>query len=279
MDRFIVAALGVAGLTAALAMLAAFRDTTREAAAFDVGDSTWDRTRVLLSRGAGGLAGSLLAGVLVMGLGGRLMMRVIAATSTDGVQGAITDMDAVVGEVTTAGTLGFVLFAGLGSGYLAWVGRLLLRRWLPGRSIAAGLMAACIGAGLFARGTSLLAPDNVDFSILSPTWLAVVMIIGLIATFAMLQAVLSDRWSQGWPTTDRKLGLVGLTPLALLLPLPPFALGTAVATLARARVGDVDPRTRWVSTADRVGRTLVGVAAVLGGAWVAAGAVEILLRS
>lgn len=276
MDRLIVAALGVAGLAAAVVMLTAFRDTARKAAAFEVGDTTWGRTRVLLSRGAGGLAGSLVAGVLVMGLGGRLMMRIIAATSDDGVQGAITDMDAVVGEVTVAGTVSFILFVGMGSGLLGWIGRLLLRRWMPTRSMGAGLLAAAIGAGLLARGSSLLEPSSIDFFILSPTWLAVGMIVGLLAIFGMLQIVLSDRWAEDWPTTDRPIGVVGLAPLGLLLLVPPVAAASSVAAVLRARVGDVEA-TGWVSVADRLGRALVTVAAVLGGAWVATGAIEILL--
>ena len=102
------------------------------------------------------------------------------------------------------------------------------------------------------------------------------MIVGLILIFGMLQVVLSDRWSQTWPTTDRSVGVVGLLPLGLLLLAPPLAVASSVVAVLRAWIGDID-HTRWASTADRLGRALVALAAVLGAVWVAAGAIEILL--
>jgi hypothetical protein len=159
---------------------------------------------------------------------------------------------------------------------LGWIGRLLLRRWMPRRSLAAGVLAAGIGAGLFARASGLLEPSNRDFSLLSPTWLAVTTVIALILIFGMLQVVLSDRWSQTWPTTDRAVGVVGLVPLGLLLLVPLLAVASSLVAGLRARIGDVD-HSRWVSTVDTLGRALVAVAAILGALWVAAGAIEILL--
>src|SRR5688572_21126100 len=43
-----------------------------------------------------GIVGGVIAGVLVAGLGGRLMMRVLAATSGDSAQGLVTEAEETV---------------------------------------------------------------------------------------------------------------------------------------------------------------------------------------
>ncbi len=58
-------------------------------------------------------APACVAGFLVPGLGGRLFMRVLAATSGSGAQGRLTEADEVVGDITFDGSLGFVIFVGL----------------------------------------------------------------------------------------------------------------------------------------------------------------------
>ena len=53
-----------------------------------------------------GIVVEIIAGVLVAGLGGRLMMRVLAATSGDSAQGLVTEAHETVGEITLGGSLG-----------------------------------------------------------------------------------------------------------------------------------------------------------------------------
>lgn len=150
-----VVVLGAGGWLVALGIIVKWWGTRRPpAVSFDQDSSVGARLLTVATRGAGTLVGSIVAGVLVMGLGGRLMMRVLAATSPEGAQGAITDMDAVVGRVSISGSVGFVFFIGAGAGLIGWLLRLVLRRWMPDRSISAGLVGAGIGSGLSARGSA-----------------------------------------------------------------------------------------------------------------------------
>jgi len=274
--RTIVTVVSIGGWAVGLTLLYGLREARFEPGAEVAAQSSfWQRLLVLVARGAGSFVGALVAGILVMGLGGRLMMRVLAATSSDDVQGFVTDMEAIVGEVTVGGTIGFVLFIGAGSGLIGWLLRLVFRRWLPRRSVVAGLLAAGIGAGLLARGSSLLDPDNHDFAILSPTLLAVGMIIALIVTFAMLLAVLADVGAQRWPTPQRPLGALWLAPLLPMALIPPIALGAGLAAVVRARFGTID-RYAWSARADQIGRAITLTASVVGATWTVAAAVEIL---
>ena len=186
-------------------------------------------------------------------------------------------MDAAVGEVTVGGTVGFVVFVGVGVGLLAWIGRLILRRWLPDGSLLAGMVLGGIGAGLLARPSSLLEPSSVDFLTLSPAWLAVALILGLIATFAMLSVALADRWSLKWPIVRNTSTVFALAPLVVLITFPPISVVLIAATAARARVGEIDVAAPWVKRMDTVGRYVVGVGAVLGAGWTGVAAGEIVL--
>ena len=92
------------------------------------------RVVLVLQRASGLVAAGVVTGVLVLGLGTRLMMRILAATSPDSAQGRITDAEEIVGEVTFDGTVGFVAFIGLFGALFAVGVWLALRRWLPDRS-------------------------------------------------------------------------------------------------------------------------------------------------
>ena len=275
MANVVVMVLGLSGWLVGLVLLFRFRDTEVPPRAMEVEDSTSERLRLLAGRGAGGLVGAVVAGILVIGFGGRLMMRVLAASSSEEVQGLITDMEAVVGRVTVGGTIGFVVFVGSGAGIIGWLLRISLRRWLPGRSILAGLVGSGIGAGLLARSSALLDPASPDFAFLSPAWLAVGLIVGLIVTFGMLLSVLSDRWAQMWPTPDSARSALWLTPLAPLMVLPPIAVGVGVVAAAHARLGPLD-QFGWSGRLDQAGRLGVGLAAIIGGMSTLAAAAEIL---
>lgn len=276
MSAAVVTILGLMAWLTAVVLIIGLRATMAPPPlALDPESSTLDRVRVMAARGTGALVGSLTAGVLVMGFGGRLMMRVLAATSSDAVQGAITDMEAVVGRVTVGGTVGFVLFVGAGTGVIGWLARLALRRWLPHRSLVAGLVAAGIGAGLFARPSSLLEPTNEDFAILSPDWLAVGLILGLIATFGMVLAILSDLGAARWPVPQSPAQTIWLAPLLPILLMPPIAAAVSIVTFARAKIGRVDGF-RVTGWADRFAPLVTTAAGVAGGAWTLAGALEIL---
>ncbi len=119
-----------------------------------------------------GLSAGIAAGFLVVGLGGRLVMRVLAATSGDLAQGRTTEAEELVGEITVDGTIGFILFVGLGGGVAASLLYLLTRRVLPRAAGPAGLVLGVLLVGTLGVQDPL-SPDNRDFAILEPLWLAV----------------------------------------------------------------------------------------------------------
>jgi MFS family permease len=274
--RHLVTAIGAVGWGAAIWLVVHLRGT-RRTPPLPIGGTVGARLSVVTGRVAGTLTGGLLAGLLVLGLGSRLMMRVLAATSSANAQGRLTDAEEVVGEVTLEGTIGLLVFVGLFGGVLGVVLYSLLRRWLPDRSVTAGLVTGGIGAGLLAVPSGLLDPDNGDFEILEPLWLAVLFGVLLIVTFALLGAVLMDRLAPAWPRPARTVtGMAGLLPLVLTLLVPPIAVGAALAVA----IGTVRSRTdRTLATGEQTSRLLPGLivlAAVVGGAWTLASATQIL---
>ena len=65
------------------------------------------------------LTAGVLAGITIIGAGGRLAMRLLAVTAGDDAQGRITEAREVVGDITLDGTIGFVLFNGIFGGVFA----------------------------------------------------------------------------------------------------------------------------------------------------------------
>ncbi len=160
--------------------------------------STTVRTAVV------GIVGGIIAGVLIAGLGGRLVMRVLAATSGDSAQGLLTEAKETVGEITLAGSVGFVVFNGIFFGMIGGIGYLLLRRWLPATPWLGGLIYGTALLGV--APLDALDPDNADFAILTPTWLAVLLVSCLFPLYGM-----TARRGTRTPV----LGLVGVEGQAL----------------------------------------------------------------
>jgi hypothetical protein len=275
--RILVTTSGIAAWLVAIALIVRWRDTRRQPAAVAADASVGDRMAQATGRVAGTAAAAMVAGILVPGLVGRLMMRVLAVTSPEEAQGRITDADEVVGEVTVGGTISLVVFVGLFGGVLAMAGFAVVRRWLPQRSLLAGLLAAGLGGGLLARPSGLLDPDNRDFAILEPTWLAVAFAVALMVTFALLGAVLIDRWAPSWPRPGRSVrGVAAVTPLLPLVLAGPPGVAVVTAIGFRTLVSPAVERQRWLAPVDQVLRVVVLVAAVAGAVWVAASAAAIL---
>src|SRR5687768_14014579 len=113
----------------------------------------------------------LAAGILWLGIGGRLLMALLAATSDDSVHGAFSDDGEEIGAFTLSGTIGLVLFAGVLFGIAGGLVHGLVRPTLPRppgrRALASGALAAILGVFV------IVDPDGRDFSILEPAWLAV----------------------------------------------------------------------------------------------------------
>lgn len=243
----------------------------RPAAPESIGDAAQDAVRSIATV----LAAGIVAGLLVVGMGGRFVMRILAATSGNEAQGRLTEADEVVGEITFAGSVGFLIFVGLllpAAGALVY---LVARRILPGPAWIAGALF-----GLFLLATfgvdDPLSADNVDFHILSPRLLAVVLVAltallfgvtftALAAQIDRSMALIGDRGSSG------KIGYLSL--IALISPLLVVAIVyIAGRAVARGRVGmHLEHRTFRL-----VGRVVVVLAAIAAAATVVRTATEIL---
>jgi hypothetical protein len=274
--RHVLTALSAVGWIVAVVLILRLRDVRGHAPAVPGHAPVGERLRDATGHVAGTLAGGIVAGVLVLGLGGRLMMRVLAATSPAASQGLLTDAQEVVGEVTVSGTLGFLVFVGVLGGAVGAILYATIRRWLPQHSLAAGLVAGGIGGGILARPSGLLDPGNHDFAILEPRWLAVALCGGLLVTFVLLGAALIDRFAPTWPRPSPSFrGAAGLLPLLPLLLVPPFAAWILVA------IGVRTARPPGAASAGATGghhllAAVFLVAGGLGGLWVVTSATQIL---
>ena len=110
-------------------------------------------------------------GVLAAGAGGRLAMRLLAATSPDA-EGSLTEADQIVGRISVDGTLGFFVFVGVPAGLLSGVLYALVRPLLP-RGRAGGVALGALLLVLAATRIEPLRADNPDFALVGPAWLAV----------------------------------------------------------------------------------------------------------
>jgi hypothetical protein len=175
-----------------------------------------------------------LAGALIGGVGGRLAMFVLRLTSTDAVRGIASDDGFIIGEFTTD-TIFLVVFMaaiGLGLGILY----LVVRRWLP---VQRRPLQGAVFFGVV-RGASVIKPGGIDFTFLSPLWLAVVMFIVLPAAFGAAM-VAGAEWLLAHPDKWRIGRMAVLLPLALGLASPLFVLGivSAAAVMAERRWPDL----------------------------------------
>ena len=224
-----------------------------------------------------GVVAGAIAGVLVAGLGGRLVMRILAATSGSDVQGIQTQAEQVVGEVTFGGTLFLVLFAGvLGAGL--GVGFVAVRRWLPKRAWLAGLTFGVVGIALV-RPLELLDPGSIDFDFVHPLALAVPLLLVIPLLYGVVLASAVEGLDRRYPAlAARPRVIAAYLPMLLLFLAPPLGVGLLLLAGLGLGLRRVAPVARvWSgSVVEWTGRTLMALAALAGTVWVGAGAVEIL---
>jgi hypothetical protein len=186
------------------------------------------------------VVGGIGAGIMAAGVGGRLVMRLLAVTAGDEAQGRITEADEVVGRISAGGTVGFVVFTALFFGTASGGAYLLVRRWLPGGR-AGGLVYGVLL--LLLAGTRLdpLRAGNVDFDLVGPGWVSVVAFSALVLFHGMLVAALAGRASRAIPLLAREPWPVAAhAPLLLLVPLVPVVgilavVGGLVVLATRSR--------------------------------------------
>lgn len=151
------------------------------------------------------------SGILVAGAGGRLAMRLLAATAGDAAQGRITEAEEVVGEITVGGTIGFVLFTALFFGAATGALFLLIRRWLP----AGRLGGLAFGGLLLVVAASRIEPlrkDNPDFDIVGPGWVSIVVFAALVVAHGMAVAAIAGATAGFCPWSRAGAGILSPTP-------------------------------------------------------------------
>ena len=182
--------------------------------------------RALLGASAGGIAG-----MLVGGIGGRLAMLLLRFTSPGSVRGTLTDDEFEIG-VVTFDTLNLVATT-WALGAIAGLFVALALRFMPGR----WAVWAWAAPGATLGGAGLIHGDGVDFTVLEPAWLAVLLFIVIPAAGLVLTAALVRSWERWWWVNRRRtvLVVVAAAPVAVLFPvgLAVIALGAAYAFVAR----------------------------------------------
>ncbi|NNC44142.1 MAG: hypothetical protein HKO03_12980 [Acidimicrobiia bacterium] len=133
-----------------------------------------------------GLA-SALTGLLVLGIGGRLVMLISRLIHPDAV-GRLTENGNRVGEFTVQGTIELLIFGGLLSGVVAGVIWVFVREWVPRRPVIVGACSVAIGASGF-----LIDSGNIDFVILGNVGFDLVLLIGLLFVFGLVLVPI-DSW-------------------------------------------------------------------------------------
>ena len=188
------------------------------------------RGRVLPGRLARYVGVSLLAGVagglIAAGAGGRLVMRLLAVTSPEQSQGAVTEGNAVIGEITVDGTLGFITFVGPVTGVLTGLLLTLLGPLLP-RGRAGGLALGTVLLVLAGSRIDPLRSENFDFNLAGPDWLSVGSFVALALFQGMVVVAIAARLSRNAPLpfpAPARAVLVGRAAvvLVLLAALPAF---------------------------------------------------------
>lgn len=139
--------------------------------------------------GTASLAG-VIAGMVVGGLLGRIVMRVSGFTAGPALAGVRTSNGNRVGDITFDGTLALVLFTGLAAGLVGGIVYAVVEPWLrrarPWHGLAYGV------ALLLVFGFTVLDPSNFDFRRFGVAALNVAMFAALFVIFGAATAWLFD---------------------------------------------------------------------------------------
>jgi hypothetical protein len=167
-----------------------------------------------------------LAGALVGGIGSRLVMR-FAALAAPEVRGMLTENGNVIGEITLAGTIGLMLFAGVGSAIFGAGAFTVARPWLPRSTALRGLVFG--GFLLALMGSNVVDPANADFVILGDRLLNVAMLSSLFIAFGLVVSgavtILERRVPPSAALSPRMWALTAIGAL----PVVPGLIGVAFA--------------------------------------------------
>jgi hypothetical protein len=208
-------------------------------------------------------------GLIIGGVGGRLAMRALFLTTGPGVRGVISDDGFEIGRfsIDTINLLATGMLMGIFGAftYLGVRPFLMGPMWL--RSLGCALAAGAV------VGTTLVNPEGVDFTALSPVWFAIALFVGIPAVFgAVAPATIEWILRPSGLARTAPLGWV-LSPLLVFL-FPPLlvlvGLPVALVLLARYALA-TSPRLQtyarhaaamWAARAAWLGIALLGVAAL-----------------
>lgn len=173
----------------------------------------------------GACAGGL-GGLLVGGIGGRLAMLLLRFTTSPSIKGIESDDGFLMGRFTVGNSFSLLIVCTV-LGSLGGLVVVLGRPFFPQRYVLIGwpLAAAAI------VGSIIIRSDGVDFTLLEPKLLAVLMFIAIPALGALLITWLIRVWEPWW-CSDWKRTLPAVIPglPALIF----FPLGIIVAIVALA---------------------------------------------
>ena len=208
---------------------------------------------------------AIASGLLVLGPGGRLVMRLLAVTADDQAQGRRTEAEEIVGVITVDGTIGFVVFVGLFGGVLLTALYVLLRKWLPPRRWGA-LCVGVVFAVLFSTRLEPLRPLNADFVLVGPPWLAVTSFLAVGALTLLTMVAVAGRISRILPLVESRPGAIApYGALVVLGPAASFILPAVVVTAIGIALLQRPGFRRWWTTDPRilrVGRVLIAAVVV-----------------
>jgi hypothetical protein len=194
------------------------------------------------------LAAGALAGFVAGGIGGRLAMLLLRLTSPGSVIGLESDDGFEIGLVSTR-TIPFVLVMTAIGGVFG-VLYAIARHGVPARLRlpAWTLFGAAVG------GAAIVHDDGVDFAVLEPALLAILLFVAIPAVAAVVIVLLAERWSATEPWSSRRLtaGLLAAAAASTFALVPAVVLALVAFSLGRS--GAVAALVR------RAGRILVPVA-------------------
>ncbi|HSF86640.1 MAG TPA: hypothetical protein VLG28_13420 [Acidimicrobiia bacterium] len=176
-----------------------------------------------------GVAG-VVAGVLVAGIGGRILMRLSAAAAGSEMVGRITENGNRIGTLSLDGTIQLIIFGGALFGAVAAALLVLLRPWLAWAGRWQGPVAGLALLGI--AGATVITSHNVDFSILDPAWLNVGMFVVLVVGYGWAATALADWWMRRDITSGPMLLHVALIVLGI-----PFLSGMFALLLSEEACG------------------------------------------
>jgi hypothetical protein len=216
------------------------------------------------------LVGGFWAGALVTGPFVRLIMRLLAETAGEDAQGRLTDADEVVGSIDLDGTIGLVVFGGILPGLLSGAIYVVFRRWLPSGRLG-GVVFGALHLVVAATRIDPLRPDNPDFDLLGPGWLAVAAFGLASIVHGMAVVAIANRYSQAFPPASnarveraRAFVPLGLAVLVLIPALPFMLLILVVGLAITVTASRIEPILRFVRgrgalVAGRIAVVLVAV--------------------